>query len=102
MRAFRCYPPIHVVAAGRLLEAIYSPRHLYLIHVDTSSDMLVGYGNFDIVWDHFSRISQRYTIARAPRDMLYFVPMLIGCQLVLAIRSEWHGRSTSSGCSTRC
>jgi len=26
----------------RLLDAIYSPRHLYLIHVDASSSMLVG------------------------------------------------------------
>ena len=36
------------------------------------------YGNFDISFDHFSRISQLHTTPSAPRAMLYFVPVLIG------------------------
>ena len=42
-----------------------------------------GYGNFDkktnIILDQISRISQPNTTRRAPCNMLYFVPMLIGC-----------------------
>ena len=49
-----------------------------------------GYGSFDIILDHFSRISQPHTIPRAPCDMLYLVPVHIGCWLVLAIRCPIH------------
>ena len=37
------------------------------------------YGNFDIIFDHFSRTSQLHTTQHAPCAILYFVPMLIGC-----------------------
>ena len=30
-------------------------------------------------WDHFSRSSQLYTTPHTPCDILYLVPMLIGC-----------------------
>ena len=36
------------------------------------------YGNFDIIFDHFSRTFQLHTTPYAPRAMLYFVPVLIG------------------------
>ena len=53
-----------------------------------------GTGNFDTGFDHLSRISQRdHPIV--PCDVPYFVPMLIGCCLVLAIR--WCARFTPSG-----
>ena len=43
---------------------------------------------------YFARVSRPYT-PPPPRacDVFYFVPMLIGCGLVLAIR--WHSRFTS-------
>ena len=42
------------------------------------------YGNFDIVFGHFSRISERYTPSplppsHAPSNMLYLVATLAGC-----------------------
>ena len=35
-------------------------------------------GNFDIILDHFSRISQLHPTPYAPWSMLYLDPMLIG------------------------
>ena len=37
------------------------------------------YGNFDIIFDHFSRISWPCTALLAPWNTLYEVPMRIGC-----------------------
>ena len=37
------------------------------------------YGNFDIIWVLFSRLSQLRPTRHAPWTMLYFVPMPIGC-----------------------
>ena len=36
-------------------------------------------GNFDISFDHSSRISQLYPTSHVPCAVLYLVPMLIGC-----------------------
>ena len=36
-------------------------------------------GAGDIVSDHFSRISQHHSAPRAPCDVLYVAPMLLGC-----------------------
>ena len=36
------------------------------------------YGNFDIIFDQFSRVSQRHPTPHAPRHMPCLVPMLIG------------------------
>ena len=44
------------------------------------------YGNFDIILDHLSRISQLHPTPYAPWSMPYLCPMLIGWCLVLAIR----------------
>ena len=38
-----------------------------------------GCGNFDIRFDHFSRIFTVYTTPHAPCAVLHFAPMLIGC-----------------------
>ena len=38
-----------------------------------------GVGNFDIILDHLSPISQLFTTPHAAWAILYFVPMLIGC-----------------------
>ena len=38
-----------------------------------------AYGNFDIILDHLSPISQLLPTLHAAWAMLYFVPMLIGC-----------------------
>ena len=35
------------------------------------------YGNFDIILDHFSRMSQRSAIPRAPCNVLYLAPRLV-------------------------
>ena len=42
--------------------------------------------DFDIIFDHLSRIFQLFTTPHAPRDVIHPVTMLIGCVLVLAIR----------------
>ena len=42
-----------------------------------------------------SHISQLYATPHAPCDMLYLLPVRIGCRLVLAIR--WHARFLSAG-----
>ena len=39
----------------------------------------IKYGNFAIFGDHFSRISQLYATPPAPWDLLYPVPILVGC-----------------------
>ena len=36
-------------------------------------------GNFDIIWDHFARISQLYATPHENRKMLHEVPMRMGC-----------------------
>ena len=41
--------------------------------------LIAMYGNFDIIWDHFSRVSQLHPTPHAPCDMLYLVLMLIVC-----------------------
>ena len=38
-----------------------------------------AYGNFDIIFDHFPRISQLHPTPHAPCAMPCLVPMLIGC-----------------------
>ena len=38
-----------------------------------------GYGNFDIILDHVSRVSQLHPNPHAPCAMLYIVPMLVVC-----------------------
>ena len=37
------------------------------------------YGNFDIISDQISRISQLHPTPHAPCTMLYVVPVLVGC-----------------------
>jgi len=37
------------------------------------------YGNFDIIWDQFSRTYQFHPTPHVPCTPLYFVPMLAGC-----------------------
>ena len=44
----------------------------------------VQYGNFDIVLGHFSRIFQLHTAPHLPCDVIYLVPMFIGCWLALS------------------
>ena len=44
------------------------------------------YGNFDIILGQFLHSSQPHATCHAPYDMLYFVLMLIGCELVLEFR----------------
>ena len=44
------------------------------------------YGNFDIILDHFSRISQLQPTPHALWAVFYLVPRLTSCRLVLAIR----------------
>ena len=43
------------------------------------SDLSVWYGNFDIILDHFSRISQLHLTPHMPCAAPYLVPMLIAC-----------------------
>ena len=43
-------------------------------------------GDFDIIFDDFSRASQPHIIQHTPCAVLYVVPMLIGCWLVFLIR----------------
>ena len=50
-----------------------------------------GYDNFDIILNHFLRLSS-FMPPPTRVNVLHFVPMLIGCRLVLAIRC--HARST--------
>ena len=57
----------------------------------------VVYGNFDIILDHFSRISQLQPNPHALWAVFYLVPRLTSCRLVLAIR--WY---TQFGASGRC
>ena len=38
-----------------------------------------GYGNFDIILDHFSRISQLRLTIHVSCATLYLVPVLTGC-----------------------
>ena len=38
-----------------------------------------GYGNFDIIFDHYSRIPQLHPTQHIPCALLYLVTMLIGC-----------------------
>ena len=45
-------------------------------HVDR---LLHVYGNFDIVWAIFTQGSQLHPTPHAPCDVLYLVPMLVGC-----------------------
>ena len=45
-----------------------------------------SYGNFDIIWDHFSRISTLNHTPRALWAVFYLVLRLTSCCLVLAIR----------------
>ena len=42
----------------------------------TKTDLMVGYGNLDIIFDHVSRISQRCTTPYAQCDLPYLVPRL--------------------------
>ena len=44
------------------------------------------YGNFDIILDDLSRSFKLYSIPHVPYAVIYLVPMLIVCRLVLAIR----------------
>ena len=37
------------------------------------------YGNFDIILDQISRVSQLHPTPHAPCSMLYLVPMLVVC-----------------------
>ena len=48
-------------------------RHL------TEDEHAARCGNFDIIWDHFSRVSRLHTGLHAPWGVLYVVPKLIGC-----------------------
>ena len=63
--------------------------HRYMVHVGNNgfsdrlwmmlADGAVVYGSFHIIWDHLSRISQLHPTPHALCDILYLVPMLIGC-----------------------
>ena len=68
--------------AYQMLIGASNPMMSSPIHVASGTVagmMSLGYGNFDIVLDHFSRISPLCTIPHAPCAVLYFVPMLAGC-----------------------
>ena len=45
-----------------------------------------SYGNFDIILDHFPRISQLQPTPHALWAVFYLMPRLTSCRLVLAIR----------------
>ena len=55
------------------------PLQAYLVVDPTADTPGVGYGNFDIIFDHLSRIPQLFTISHAPCAIIYLVTMLIGC-----------------------
>ena len=48
-------------------------------HAGADYGSLVRQLNSDIILDHFSRVSQHYASLRAPCDIVYFVPTLMGC-----------------------
>ena len=47
-----------------------------------------GCGNFDIILGRFAHIYRLHTTRHAAWGMLYLVPMLIGCGLVLEISNR--------------
>ena len=49
------------------------------IHVFRQEFVPPWYNDFDIILDPNSRVSQPHTTRYAPCNMLYFVPVLIGC-----------------------
>ena len=59
------------------------------------------YGNFDIILVHPTRVCQPSTTPLVPCAMLYLVPMLGGCWLVLGIRccGKFGASGTLSGAS---
>ena len=48
----------------------YESRHIEI--------QIVGYGNFDIIFNHFSRTSQLQPTPRCPYTMVFLLSMLIG------------------------
>ena len=51
------------------------PQFIYSIGWDGR----LVYGNFDMIWDHFSRSFKLYNPLHAPCAVIYLLPMLIGC-----------------------
>jgi len=55
-------------------------RHYKIEELDDCSYRLENvYGNFDLILDHCTRIFWLHATPHALYNMLYFVPMLIGC-----------------------
>ena len=59
-------------------------RGVHIVHSPSSPglEFYQGYGNsgnFDIIFDHLSRIPRLFTIPHAPCALIYLVTMLIGC-----------------------
>ena len=57
-----------------------------LVGTIPSGNVHTVYGNFDIISNRFSRISQLHSTPHALCAVVYLVPVLIGCWLVLGIR----------------